>query len=193
VKEGDLVRVTLENALPAPTSIHWHGLPLRGRNGMDGVPDVTQQAIQPGETFLYEFAAEPAGTFFFHLHFGLQLDHGLYAPLIIEPKRETLSYDREYVLVLDDWPARPPEAMLADLRGGRSPVPEMNMAMEGAEVDTRSMGSMAETSAPKRITTTNADEGKPASPAVSPAVDSLPASAVAAANMPRPETGPDVA
>jgi FtsP/CotA-like multicopper oxidase with cupredoxin domain len=34
---------------------------------------------------------------------GLQLDRGLYAPLIVEAQREELSYDREAVLVLDDW------------------------------------------------------------------------------------------
>lgn len=64
--------------------------------------------------------AEPAGTFFFHSHFGLQLEHGLYAPLIIEPARESLSYDREYVVVLDDWPARSPEAMMAELLSGEA-------------------------------------------------------------------------
>ncbi|MHC4536405.1 MAG: multicopper oxidase domain-containing protein [Planctomycetota bacterium] len=37
VKEGDLLRVVLENNLPEPTTIHWHGLPVP--NAMDGVPD----------------------------------------------------------------------------------------------------------------------------------------------------------
>lgn len=93
---------------------------------VDGAPTLTRRAaVVPGSTFVYDFVAEPAGTFFFHSHFGLQLKHGLYAPLIIEAAREPLTYDREYVLVFDDWPARSPEAMLADLKAGRGP---MNMA-----------------------------------------------------------------
>ena len=49
--EGDPVRVYVTNKLPAPTTIHWHGVYLP--NGMDGVGGVTQRAIQPGETFKY--------------------------------------------------------------------------------------------------------------------------------------------
>ena len=43
-----------------------------------------------------------SGTYVYHSHVGLQLDRGLYGPLIVEPKKE-LDYDREYVLLLDDW------------------------------------------------------------------------------------------
>jgi multicopper oxidase len=37
---GRLLRVEFDNRLPAPTSIHWHGIALR--NDMDGVPGFTQ-------------------------------------------------------------------------------------------------------------------------------------------------------
>jgi FtsP/CotA-like multicopper oxidase with cupredoxin domain len=70
---------------------------------MDGVPDITQPAIQPGETFIYEFVAWPSGTYWYHPHVGHQLDRGLVGPLIIQPKRESGDYDREYTLLLDDW------------------------------------------------------------------------------------------
>jgi FtsP/CotA-like multicopper oxidase with cupredoxin domain len=33
--------VDFENRLPAPTSIHWHGIAIR--NDMDGVPGFTQR------------------------------------------------------------------------------------------------------------------------------------------------------
>ena len=131
IAEGARLRVRLRNGLEAPTSVHWHGLPQRGSNPMDGVPGVTQRAVTPGGTFRYDFLAEPAGTFFFHSHFGLQIEHGLYAPLIIEPRRELLAYDREFVVVLDDWPALPPEQMLANLVAGRPPIPGMNAPMAG--------------------------------------------------------------
>ena len=86
VAEGDQVRIVVKNELPDPTTIHWHGVEVP--NAMDGVPGVTQDPIQPGETFTYEFTAKPAGTFMYHSHFegDVQLSAGLYAPFIIDPK-----------------------------------------------------------------------------------------------------------
>lgn len=101
VREGEALRVVVDNRLPEPTTIHWHGIPVP--NAMDGVPDVTQSAIAPGTQFTYEFVVPVAGTYFYHTHVGLQLDRGLYGALIVEPRQETLSYDREVTLVLDDW------------------------------------------------------------------------------------------
>jgi multicopper oxidase len=75
VKEGKIVRVYLQNLLPEETTIHWHGLPIG--NGMDGVPGVTQAGVQPGESFIYEFEARPAGSFLYHSHVRYQLDQGL--------------------------------------------------------------------------------------------------------------------
>ena len=43
---GDLVRITVDNRLPAPTTVHWHGIRLR--NEADGVPGLTQAPIAPG-------------------------------------------------------------------------------------------------------------------------------------------------
>ena len=86
VTEGDQVRVIVKNELPDPTTIHWHGVEVP--NAMDGVPGVTQDPIQPGETFTYEFTAKPAGTFMYHSHYegDVQVGAGLYAPFIIDPK-----------------------------------------------------------------------------------------------------------
>lgn len=39
----------------------------------------------------------------FHPHHGLQLERGLYAPLIIDDPDEHVMSDVEYVIVLDDW------------------------------------------------------------------------------------------
>ncbi len=101
VKEGERLRVLLKNKLPEDTTIHWHGLPVPNR--MDGVPFVTQKPVQPGETFIYDFEASPPGTYIYHSHAHYQLDRGLYGALIVEPKREERGYDREYVLLLEDW------------------------------------------------------------------------------------------
>jgi FtsP/CotA-like multicopper oxidase with cupredoxin domain len=66
VVEGDRVRVFVTNKLPERTSMHWHGQRLP--NGMDGVSGLTQPAIEPGKTFVYEFVARRPGTFMYHPH-----------------------------------------------------------------------------------------------------------------------------
>ncbi|MDQ3371202.1 MAG: multicopper oxidase family protein [Actinomycetota bacterium] len=102
LRQGRPVRIRVDNDLPEPTTVHWHGIRLR-ENDADGVPGLTQTAIEPGGSYMYEFTPPDAGTFFFHSHVGMQLDRGLYAPLIVEATNETLDYDREAVLILDDW------------------------------------------------------------------------------------------
>ncbi|MER6416671.1 multicopper oxidase family protein [Streptomyces humidus] len=121
VSAGDTLAATLSNQLPnqATTSIHWHGIALR--NDMDGVPPATQAAVRAGRNFTYRFTADAPGTYFFHPHVGVQLDRGLYAPLIVEDPREPLSYDEEWVVVLDDWldgVTGTPDGVYAELRRG---------------------------------------------------------------------------
>ncbi len=102
VRQGERLRVTVENALAEETTVHWHG--LRVPNAMDGVPHLTQRPIGAGETFLYEFDAVDAGTFWYHPHQRSfeQVGRGLYGPLIIE-EAEPPRVDREVTWVLDDW------------------------------------------------------------------------------------------
>ena len=101
LKVGDRLRVDLENDLSEDTTVHWHG--VAPPNGMDGVPGITQDPVAPGARFTYDFPTPIAGSFMYHSHVGMQLDRGLYGPLIVEPRDEPLAYDREYTLMLDDW------------------------------------------------------------------------------------------
>lgn len=103
VREGDLVRITLRNDLPVPTTIHWHGVHLPP--AMDGPAGLNQVPVEPGAEFLYEFVATPAGTRWYHSHAdpALQIPLGLYGPLIIEPRIPVKTYDREQTLVLGEW------------------------------------------------------------------------------------------
>jgi FtsP/CotA-like multicopper oxidase with cupredoxin domain len=102
VTEGDRLRIVLKNELPEPTIIHIHGPALP--NSQDGVPDVTQPVVQPGETFTYEFEVHPAGTFMYHTHFNsvVQESKGLYGILQVDPQDFQPTYDKEYFQVLSE-------------------------------------------------------------------------------------------
>ncbi len=142
VDAGDVLRVDVDNQLPAATSVHWHGLALR--NDMDGVPGMTQDPIAAGGTFRYEFTAPHPGTYFYHPHSGVQLDRGLYGVLVVDDPHEPGRYDAEWIVVLDDWvdgTGRTPDQILADLQeGGDDSMGDMHDmgGMEG--MDHGSMG-----------------------------------------------------
>lgn len=99
--QGEVLSLTFKNRLPEPSTIHWHGIRLP--NQMDGVPGITQAAVQPGEDFHYEFALPDAGTFWYHPHVATyeQLGRGLYGALIVN-EREAVEVDREEILVISD-------------------------------------------------------------------------------------------
>ena len=146
LKEGERARIVLRNALPEPTTIHWHGVDVP--NPMDGVPGITQKPVQPGEAFTYEFEARPPGTRWYHTHFQehRQMDLGLVAPLIIEPAgTEPFPFDREYTLVLDDWATGAGRALPATREGtagGRGEMGGMMGGMMGGGMMGRGMGGM---------------------------------------------------
>lgn len=139
VRAGDRLRVLLRNELPEATTIHWHGIALR--NDMDGVPNLTQDAVASGGSFEYAFVVPDPGTYFFHPHTGPQLDRGLYAPLIVEDPREPGAYDAEATLVLDDWldAGTTPDEVLENLRSGRSAM--VGMDMDGIDMEGMDMAS----------------------------------------------------
>jgi FtsP/CotA-like multicopper oxidase with cupredoxin domain len=141
LKQGEPVRIRVENGLPDETTIHWHG--VRTENAMDGVPDMPLPAIQPGESFTYELVPPDAGTYWFHPHVGMQLDRGLYGALIVDARDETLDYDREVVLVLDDFLdgiAGTPDARLEKLLAEGMQMPGMSGGQGGHDMGGHDMG-----------------------------------------------------
>ncbi|NIJ40709.1 L-ascorbate oxidase [Parvibaculum indicum] len=100
-KEGEEVTINVTNTLDVDTSLHWHGLVLPYRQ--DGVPGISFDGIEPGETFTYRFPIRQSGTYWFHSHTGFQEQEGMYGSIVIDPKTpENFSYDRDYVVVLSD-------------------------------------------------------------------------------------------
>lgn len=98
---GDQLSVTVTNQLNDSTSIHWHGLAMR--NDADGVPGLTQEGIGAGADFHYDFKLPHPGTYWYHSHVEMQRERALYGALIIDDPQEPLVYDKEWVIVLDDW------------------------------------------------------------------------------------------
>lgn len=115
LREGQKVRLHVENRLDEDTSIHWHGLILPFH--MDGVPGVSFPGIKPGTTFTYEFPVVQNGTYWYHSHSGLQEQMGHYGPLVIDPTGvDPVAYDREHVVVLSDWTFRHPHELFLKVK-----------------------------------------------------------------------------
>lgn len=102
IPQGRESIIHLHNELDEPTSVHWHG--LRIDNAMDGVPDVTQPPVLPGERFEYRLNPPDAGTYWYHTHMRswAQLALGLAGVLIVEEENPPL-VDQDYVFAIDDW------------------------------------------------------------------------------------------
>ncbi len=102
VRQGEPVRITVENKLQQDTTVHWHGIRLPF--AMDGVPGLTQPPIRAGESFTYEFTPPDAGTFWYHPHANSlqQLGRGMGGALIVE-EPEPVPVDRDILWLLSDW------------------------------------------------------------------------------------------
>lgn len=118
----------LENQLPVPTAIHWHG--LHPPNSQDGVPGLTQPVIAPNASCRYDFRTQPAGTHWMHSHQGLQEAFLLSAPLIVRDPAHDRADEQEIILFLGDFSFTPPREIYARLR---KPSPNvMAMSSHGA-------------------------------------------------------------
>jgi FtsP/CotA-like multicopper oxidase with cupredoxin domain len=107
---GPLIRVTVGNRLivhftnhlPAPTTVHWHG--LRVPVEMDGVPGFSQAEVMPGGEFTYDFIVPDAGLFWYHPHVmsAAQVGFGLYGAFLVDDPDDGIAVPEEHVLVLSD-------------------------------------------------------------------------------------------
>jgi manganese oxidase len=102
---GDRVRIILHNELPVPTTIHSHGLFVPPE--MDGVPVISQPAVMPGESFMYEYTVRNAGSHMYHSHFMAeeQVPMGLLGAFVVsDPDADEPQADQDIAMVLNDGP-----------------------------------------------------------------------------------------
>lgn len=104
VDEASTIFVDFHNETPMPTAVHWHGIRLDNR--YDGVPGVTQDPVEPGETFRYRIHFPDPGIYWYHPHHreDVQQEMGLAGNMLIEPRAEDYynEVDHEEVVMLDD-------------------------------------------------------------------------------------------
>jgi len=102
MRKGETFAARLVNRLDEPTTVHWHG--LRIANAMDGVPEMTQPYVYPGDQFDYVFTPPDAGTFWYHPHCNTltQMGRGLTGVLVVENPEDPV-FDAEIALNLRDW------------------------------------------------------------------------------------------
>lgn len=109
--EGDRIRVHFTNAGSHPHTIHFHGIHTAAMDGvalgygMGGMPFdmVGPGHIQPGESFTYEFDAEPFGLHLYHCHaipLKRHIHKGLYGLFIVDPK-EGRAPANEMIMVMN--------------------------------------------------------------------------------------------
>ncbi|MEA3204180.1 MAG: hypothetical protein QOI63_1860 [Thermoplasmata archaeon] len=102
VTQGDRVIVEFSHSHFHPHTIHWHGQYVP--EPMDGVPGITQEAVQTGQAFTYDFIAKRAGTLWYHCHVDTHLHvmQGLYGLFIVKPQDagSEPKADSEAVMVL---------------------------------------------------------------------------------------------
>jgi FtsP/CotA-like multicopper oxidase with cupredoxin domain len=106
ITQGDRVRIVVDNHLPEPTSMHWHGFEIP--HSMDGGPGISQDPILPGGRFVYEFTLHQAGTFFYHSHMAMQEMMGMLGAFIMHPKvPDSPRVDKDFVLLLQEYAVLP--------------------------------------------------------------------------------------
>ena len=106
VNQGERVRIIVDNHLPEPTSMHWHGFEIPVE--MDGAPGSSQDPIPPGGRFIYEFTLHQAGTFFYHSHMAMQEMMGMIGTFIMHPQKPyDPLVDKDFAIILQEFAVLP--------------------------------------------------------------------------------------
>ncbi|HBD7469309.1 TPA: multicopper oxidase family protein [Legionella pneumophila] len=122
--KGDMFHVLVENKSASPITLHWHGLIVP--SDQDGVPDVSQILIQPGQNKLFNYRLLQAGTYWMHSHQKFQEQKQLSAPLIIYDKDDPHKNLQEVILFLEDFTYKDPQLIFDQLRTAKMDMKKMD-------------------------------------------------------------------
>ncbi|KAI0025244.1 multicopper oxidase [Xylariomycetidae sp. FL0641] len=141
---GDTLVVHLRNQLGnQSTSLHFHGLSMRGRAQMDGPAQVSQCGVPPGGRFTYNFTITQPGTYWYHSHTDGQYPDGLRGALVIDDPRSPFrgDYDaEEVVLTVSDWYHAQTGALRPAFLGKGNPTGAEPVPRAALWNDTRDLG-----------------------------------------------------
>jgi manganese oxidase len=105
-RQGERVRIIVDNHLPEATSMHWHGFDIPF--AMDGGPGLSQDAIAPGGRYVYEFTLQQEGTLFYHSHMAMQEMMGMIGAFVMHPAQ---AYDppveKDFAIILQEYAVLP--------------------------------------------------------------------------------------
>jgi FtsP/CotA-like multicopper oxidase with cupredoxin domain len=116
-KKGDMFNVLVENKTSIPITIHWHGLIVP--SSQDGVPDVSQVLIEPGQNKSFYYRLLQSGTYWMHSHQKFQEQKQLSAPLIIYDEKDGYKGLQEVVMFLEDFTYKDPQTLFNNLRNAK--------------------------------------------------------------------------
>jgi FtsP/CotA-like multicopper oxidase with cupredoxin domain len=109
-KRGDALEITLQNELPMPTVLNWHGI--------DGVPAAEPLAarapLAPGAKDTFAVLLRHAGTFMADIRLlGDGQSQPSRARALIVQETEHVTVDRDQVFLIEDWRLRPDGTAIA--------------------------------------------------------------------------------
>ncbi|MBS0530299.1 MAG: multicopper oxidase domain-containing protein [Proteobacteria bacterium] len=99
-RQGEAVELTLNNGLPAPSVLNWHGF-----DGLSAIePLSVRRPISPGKTEQYAFPLRQAGTFLCDTRLlGDDLTQSSPARALIVDERTPGEADRDELVLIEDW------------------------------------------------------------------------------------------
>ncbi|KAF9953103.1 hypothetical protein BGZ70_000358 [Mortierella alpina] len=128
---GDRIVVNVTNNMDSGTAIHWHGIHQKGTPWMDGTMGVTQCAIPPGQSMIYNYTiTNQWGTYWWHAHAASQYVDGIFGPLIVHSPDEPhlKKYDEDIIMMLQDYYHTPSDPLVnwyhSPKSGGSDPLPD---------------------------------------------------------------------
>jgi FtsP/CotA-like multicopper oxidase with cupredoxin domain len=142
LREGRQVSIDIRNDTDVDDIIHWHGLHLPST--ADGAMEEGSPMVARGGTQRYTFAANPAGSRWYHSHdiagtdLTRSLYSGMYGFLIVEPVNDPGRYDQEVLLAAHHWEGT--WVSMQDIRRGPPPDNGLEVLYASASFNDKMLG-----------------------------------------------------